>query len=396
MPYPPYRGDKLKIYNLANELCKNHELHLITIAENQEDVSSINELLKPTDYLDDNENRRFLFHSIQFEYRPKWKSALSAIFGIFGKRPLQVAYFRSKSFADRLNKTLKENQYDAIHIQHLRMAQYFETEVPNHAILDLPDAFSLYWKRRKEKAKNPAERWFMNMEFQRLARYEQLMLPKFSKVLVCSSEDQQYLQNLGITNVSILPNGVNLNLFFPQGPEKIVRNRILFTGNMDYAPNIDAVQYFVNDILPKIIIRYPDTQFIIAGQRPVKSVLDLASESIKVTGFIENLSVEYAKAHIVVSPLRIGAGTQNKVLEALAMNLAVVCTKVGFDGLGLKNGQGILLAVDSSDFADKVILFLDSIELRDKMGLQGGNYVRSNFAWQVISKQLMNYFNELK
>jgi len=383
MPYPPYRGDKLKIYNLATELSANHELHLITIAENQEDLDSISALQKP------------LFTSIQYVYRPKWRSALSAALGLFSKRPIQVSYFRSKAFAQKLKQLLNDHDFDAIHVQHLRMAQYFEEGAPSNAILDLPDAFSLYWKRRELAAKNPLDKAFRSLEFSRLAQYEKWMLPKFPQSLVCSAEDRDYLINAGITNVDVLPNGVNLKSFSPQGSDAIIKNRILFTGNMDYAPNVDAVQYFVNDIFPLILEKHPDSRFVIAGQRPVKAVLDLVSDRIEVTGFIENLASEYAKANVVVSPLRIGAGTQNKVLEALAMNQAVVCSKVGFLGLGLKSGEGILMGDTAQEFATHVVSILQSDELRKNLGETGGLHVRKTFAWSGISKQLLTYFEKI-
>lgn len=381
MPYPPYRGDKLKIFNLAQELCKDHELHLITIAESKEDLDSVDYLLNS-----------LTFHSIALEYRPKWKSVLSAALGLLTKRPIQVSFFRSSSFAKRLKNLLSQHDFDAIHVQHLRMAQYFEQGAPKQAILDLPDAFSLYWKRRISAAKNPFDRWFRQLEYKRLAAYEKSILPLFNQSLVCSSEDQQYLKIAGITNVSVLPNGVNLNSFSPKGSDFIIPNRILFTGNMDYAPNIDAVQYFVKDILPIVVEKHPAVKFVIAGQRPVKAVLDLASERIEITGFIEDLSVEYAKAHVVVSPLRIGAGTQNKVLEALAMNQAVVCSQVGFEGLGLQHGKGIMMGADAKSFAQHLIALLDSDELRKLMGELGGAHVRKTFAWPAVSMELTNYF----
>ena len=416
MPYPPYRGDKLKIFNLAKELCVNHELHLITVAENQEDLDSVSALQKPF-FLDDATAQTFnpgattnndrstttnpnegiqLFDSIQYVYRPKWRSILSSAIGLFSKRPIQVSYFRSKAFAIKLKHLLDHQHFDAIHVQHLRMAQYFEDGAPSNAILDLPDAFSLYWKRRESAAKNPFDKAFRGLEYKRLANYEKLMLPKFSKSLVCSTEDRDYLINAGITNVDVLPNGVNLKSFSPQGSDAIIKNRILFTGNMDYAPNVDAVQYFVDEIFPLILEKHPESHFVIAGQRPVKAVLDLASDRIEVTGFIENLASEYAKANVVVSPLRIGAGTQNKVLEALAMNQAVVCSKVGFLGLGLKSGEGILMGETAQEFANHVVSILTSEELRKRLGETGGQHVRSTFAWAGISQQLLSYFEKIK
>lgn len=416
MPYPPYRGDKLKIYNLATELSANHELHLITIAESQEDVDSVSVLQKPF-FLDDAAAQTFnpgattnndrstttnpnegiqLFDSIQYVYRPKWRSILSSAIGLFSKRPIQVSFFRSKPFAQKLKHLLDNHHFDVIHVQHLRMAQYFEDGAPSNAILDLPDAFSLYWKRRESAAKNPFDKAFRGLEYKRLANYEKLMLPKFAQSLVCSTEDRDYLINAGITNVDVLPNGVSLKSFSPQGSDAIIKNRILFTGNMDYAPNVDAVQYFVDEIFPLILEKHPESHFVIAGQRPVKAVLDLASDRIEVTGFIEDLSLEYAKANVVVSPLRIGAGTQNKVLEALAMNQAVVCSNVGFLGLGLKSGEGILMGETAQEFANHVISILTSEELRKRLGETGGQHVRSTFAWSGISQQLLSYFEKIK
>lgn len=399
MPYPPYRGDKLKIYNLACQLAESHELHLLTIAENSDDIKSVEQLFTPINSIENKQgkysNNRKIFSRVFWIFRPKWYSALNALLGLFTSRPVQVAFFRSWKFKAKLNKVLLENQYDAIHVQHIRMAQYFENNVPSHAILDLPDAFSLYWKRRLEAAKKPWEKWFRRLEYHRLQSYEKRMLPKFKRVLVCSQEDQQYLQSLGINNVDLLSNGVNLDTFSPSKDQNFVRNRILFTGNMDYAPNVDAVYYFVNDILPLIEAEIPAVEFIIAGQRPVKSVLDLAKHNVKVIGFVEDLAAEYAKAHVVVSPLRIGAGTQNKVLEALAMNKAVVCSNVGFKGLGIAHGEGVLMAEDATNFARHTISVLNDDEAMEKLGLMGGEHVRNAFSWTAISKILMGHFTTI-
>jgi glycosyltransferase involved in cell wall biosynthesis len=364
------------------------------MAENAEDLASA-KLLKEFDIQAPKGPKR-LFQSVDYIYRPQWKSALSAMWGLLGNRPIQVAFFRSVSFAKKLQQTLSVTPFDAIHVQHLRMSQYFEHGAPQTAILDLPDAFSMYWKRRVEAAKTPWDKLFRQIEYQRMKDYEQRMLPKFRKSLVCSSEDQAYLQQLGINNVEILPNGVNIDSFMSRGESAIIQNRILFTGNMDYAPNIDAVQYFVEDILPLIAEEIPAVEFIVAGQRPVKAVLDLASNYVKITGFIPNLAEEYAKAHVVVSPLRIGAGTQNKVLEALAMNQAVVCSQVGFAGLGLENGKGILMANNPRDFANHVLSILRDNNLRKQLGETGGTHVRETFAWSAVAQQLHQYFIKLE
>jgi glycosyltransferase involved in cell wall biosynthesis len=181
------------------------------------------------------------------------------------------------------------------------MGQYFRQLPKENAILDLPDAFSLYWKRRSERARWPWLRWFANVEQRRLFNLERKYLSEFPLTLVCSEEDRQYLLSHSKANIQVLPNGVDTDVFYPKENIDPKPCRLLFTGNMDYAPNVDAVLYFCTDILPGIKEKHPEVEFVIAGQRPVKRVLDLASENVKVTGFVKDIAEEYHKASVVVA-----------------------------------------------------------------------------------------------
>jgi len=382
MPYPPFRGDKLKIYHLAKELSKKHELHLITIAETEEDISYVDNL-KP------------YFKKIDYVYLPKSRSILNTITGLFNSIPFQVNYFKSKSFQSLLDQQLETFEFDAIHVQHIRMSQFLYNKPNlNNVILDLPDAFSLYWKRRANNSINYLNRIFEITEYNRVKNFEINFVSRFKKVLVCSHEDQIYLQELGLKTVDILENGVDTNMFKPS-VDPYIPFRVLFTGNMDYAPNIDAVTYFASEIWPKIIQKVPNAQFVIAGQRPVPKVLALKSDTIQVTGFIQDLTEEYSKAHIVVSPLRIGAGTQNKVLEALSMNIPVVTTHVGYKGLRLEPNQGALLSTNADEFAQNAIRLLSDSQMRDSIGKSGGEIIRNRFSWNGIAQKLEIYFLQI-
>ena len=184
MPYPPFRGDKLKIYHLAKELSKKHELHLITIAETEEDISYVDNL-KP------------YFKKIDYVYLPKSRSILNTISGLFNSIPFQVNYFKSKSFQSLLDQQLETFEFDAIHVQHIRMSQFLYNKPNlNNVILDLPDAFSLYWKRRANNSINYLNRIFEITEYNRVKNFEINFVSRFKKVLVCSHEDQIYLQEL--------------------------------------------------------------------------------------------------------------------------------------------------------------------------------------------------------
>ena len=150
---------------------------------------------------------------------------------------------------------------------------------------------------------------------------------------------------------------------------------------MDYAPNVDAVVYFVENMWPELTTKYPTLRLVIAGQRPIKQVLDLATDNIEVTGFVEDISEMYTQADIVIAPLRFGAGTQNKVLEALAMGVPVVCTNIGFKGLEIKSGEGVFHAKNDNQFVAHVSALLDSESLRRETGQKGLELARTKFSW---------------
>jgi len=382
IPYPPYRGDKLKIFNLAKRLNGRHELHLLTFAQSDEEMGYKTELEK-------------IFKEVHLVFLPKWKSVLKCLSGLWSNMPLQVLYFQSAELKKQLDSLLATNNYDAVHVQHLRMSPYLAARKNIPRILDLPDAFSLYWERRKTVKRDMLTALFENIEQERVLKYEQI-LKEYDLSLVCSSEDLDYLEKTHHTgNLRLLPNGVDMETFAPRNHDYAHNNTILFTGNMDYAPNVDAVAYFAETILPLIRLKFPDIQFIIAGQRPVKKVMELANSHITVTGFVKDLAATYNSAAVVVAPLRFGAGTQNKVLEAMAMGVPVVCSHIGFGGLGIKSGEGAIMQRDPIAFAKSVIEVLSSEELRRKTGEEGIKVIRNRFDWDIIALQLEAYLKEI-
>jgi len=383
VPYPPYRGDKLKIYNLAKRLAPNHELHLITFAQSQEDLGYKEELLK-------------VFKEVHFIYLPGWRSALNSLTALWNPLPVQVLYFQHGGMKRRLKALLEAHHYDAIHVQHLRMAPYLSNRKDLKRILDLPDAFSLYWKRRQQMPGNFLKKAFERLEQQRVLRYEPVM-KEYNLSLACSEEDVTYLrQRHGVKNLELLPNGVDLDTFHADGHDYSHNHTLLFTGNMDYAPNVDAVIYFVEAIFPLIRKAYPQVKFVIAGQRPIPKVLALAGDGVEVTGFIKNLAEAYNAASVVVAPLRFGAGTQNKVLEAMAMGVPVVCSEIGFKGLGIASGEGAFMEPDPMGFANRVVALLGDAALRARTGMAGVEVMRNRFSWDRIALKLEQYFQEIQ
>ena len=377
-PYPPFRGDKLKIYNLTRRLAQKHNLYLVTFYEDREELNDLKEL-QP------------FFKEIELVYLPKWRSVLNGIPALLSTTPLQMAYFRSAKMKRMVKFALERYEIDVIHTQHLRMSQYTR-DVDFPKILDLPDAFSLYFKRRNETERPLINRLIDKIEIGRLVKAEKV-ITRYDKTLVCSAEDKGYLEKLHKTdNIDILLNGVDLETFdVGYGHNYSHSNVLLFTGNMDYAPNVDGVQYFVKEMWPTIAKANPETQFIIAGQRPVDAVKKLASDRITVTGFIPDLKDMYAEASVVIAPLRFGAGTQNKVLEAMAMGVPTVCTHIGFEGLQIQSGDGVIMAKEKDLFISEVNALLVNEEKRKQVGEKGLQIARNRFSWDRIAEKLEEY-----
>lgn len=382
-PYPPFRGDKLKIYNLCKRLAKKHELHLITFTEQKSDIQYLPEL-EP------------IFSKIEIVHLPKLQSVFNVGWGMLGSAPLQVNYFKSTVFKNTLQALMAANQYDAIHVQHLRMAQYAIPYQDRFRILDLPDAFSLYWQRRKSVPRSFLTRILDNIESKRVMKYEKYILSQFNLNLVCSNEDLKFLEEKHhINTIRLLPNGVDTDKFKPMAHDYSHAHTLLFTGNMDYDPNVDAVLYFANEVFPKIKQDFPDVKFVIAGQRPIDKVKALDNQKdIQVTGFIPELSEMYNTASVVVAPLRFGAGTQNKVLEAMAMGIPVVCSHIGFEGLGIQDGEGAFMRTDATSFANQVTALLKDASLRQSVGEKGVEVIQKSFSWDTVASTLEQYLSK--
>lgn len=382
LPYPPYRGDKLKIFNLAKQLSTRHNIHLLTFVENKNEYKYIENLLP-------------YFSEINTVYLSKFKSSVRCLTKIFSSKPMQIYYFQSEEFKKKLKEIIDTNRFDVIHTQHLRMSQYSHSieNIPN--VLDLPDAYSLYWKRRSLLKGNFLKSWFGRAEYRKVLTYEEI-IRDFDLTLVCSEEDRILLSGkLKYDRIRILANGIDLTEFGSYKADYNSENRIIFTGNMNYFPNSDAAIYFSKEIFPEILLRNPLAKFYIVGQSPPKKVLSLQSENIIVTGFVESIGHEYSISSVAVSPVRVGAGTLNKVLEPMAIGVPVVSSSIGFEGIGATSGKEILLANSKDEFVNHVCNLLNDRNLRKYIGENGKRLVTNNFGWENISKQLESYFFHL-
>ncbi|MBI1804268.1 MAG: glycosyltransferase [Ignavibacteriae bacterium] len=382
LPYPPYRGDKLRTWNLIKQISKKHEITLLSFIQDKSERKWIDEL-------------KVYCKEIQVVHLPLRKSLMNCLMAIAKATPFQVAYFLSGKMKWEIEKTIKCIQPDVIHTHLIRMAPYAAEYSHIPQVIDQTDSISLYLNRFKTFQRNPLGRFLIGIEYKRMLDYETI-LSRFNRVLVCSDLDRRAI--IEVTPealVEIIENGVDIATL-PTGrqirPEPF---RIIFTGNMSYFPNAHGARFFVNEIFPIIKKQQPATTLYIVGQNPPASVRSLAGEDVIVTGFVKDIYLEYQKSSVAIAPIRFGAGTQYKILESLALGIPTVSTSIGVNGIGLHAGKEILLADDPEQFAAAVLRLFKDPSLREMLSRNSSQLIREHFNWEGIGKKLDNVYHSV-
>ncbi len=312
----------------------------------------------------------------------------------FSKIPFQVGYYSSSKMKNKIKSLLCEEEFDVIYFHLIRTAQYFEATQSSHAVkvLDFTDAVSLYLSRFLEITKNPLKRFAVKSELKRIQEYEKVS-GKFDTLFVCSIKDKEYLQQKKIhQNIKLLENGFDASYFKPEN-NGFEKHRIIFTGNMPYFPNRDAVNYFSKEIFPEVLKKYPDSKFYIVGQKPPQRVRKLESNNIVVTGFVEDIKQEYLKSEINVVPIRFGAGTLNKVIESLALGVPVVSTSLSILGLPDELKKYILVADNKKEFIEKISSVFDNPKIRHTLMNEGIEKIHTRLSWKHIVSEFEEYLS---
>ena len=384
VPYPPYKGDKLKIFNIARQLAKKNSVTIVTFLRNRNQIKDVEELKK--------HNIKVIYEKISL-----LESCFNIIEAIFREIPFQVAWYKSKKMHKKIKDLITKGNYDVAYFHLIRSAQYLVNNNENSVlqVVDFTDAVSLYLDRFTKIERNPIKKILLGIEKKRVEKYEKIA-ERFNIVFICSEVDREYLLNRSINaNIKILRNGVDVDNFKIENVQK-EKNRIIFTGNMPYYANYDAAIYFAKDIFPKVLKQIPDAKFFIVGQNPPRRIKALSSENVIVTGYVEDLRKEYLKSCVNVAPMRFGAGTLNKILEAIVLRVPIVATSVAVEGLPKDIKQSILVAKDSNDFADKLIRLLKNNESANKESAKKQTEFIKTLSWEnIVSHFEVDLHNEL-
>jgi glycosyltransferase involved in cell wall biosynthesis len=325
------------------------------------------------------------------------------------RKPDMALRNASKAYSKALRQLLRTDYFDMVHAESIEMAGYGLQAAPYaRIVLDQFNAEYVLQRRAaltelQQSVTHPsalAGMAYSLMQWRKLARYERTMLRYYDHVLAVSEQDRRALLQLNHrARVDIVPNGVDTSFFAPQAvpdnpaedtPAYIAANAIVFTGALDYRPNIDAVLWFARMVLPLVWANYPDVRFVIVGRSPSPAIYDIHDgEKVIVRRDVEDVRPYIAASAVYVVPMRMGGGVRLKLLEALSMQAAVVSTSMGAEGVkGLQDGTHLLMANTPTTFAESIIRLIEDTELARQLGTAGRALAAAQYDWQVIVPRL--------
>jgi polysaccharide biosynthesis protein PslH len=370
IPYPPDKGEKIRAFHELKFLGARHTVDLYCFADSEAEASQQGAL-------------RDSCRRIYVEARSQRKIVAGAARGLFRREPLSCGCFFSHRFQAEVQRALATENYDVIFVYCSSMAQYVPLPFATPVVMDFVDIDSAKWSQYAKRSRPPLS-WVYEREAKRLAAYEGKWARLSSSTVVTTWQEAALLCGEGIPPVEVVSNGVEIPpTRFDALPEEIrvLQPYALFVGTMDYLPNIDAVEYFAEDILTRIRVRHPELKFVIAGRNPARRVANLARKSgVVVTGAVPDVEVYLAGCAAVVAPFRIAQGIQNKILEALAAGKPIVSTSGPAAAIAAIHGETLLVADNAEDFANAVVALLEDPALYCRFS-KGVDFVRKNFSW---------------
>lgn len=375
VPWPPDRGDKIRSFHILKKLQSMAPVHVGAFADNARDVECA-------------EAERTGLASLNVELRdkPQWFSGFEAL---ASGKPVSLTSFGSKSMQAWVDQRLASGTISHIFVFSGQMAQYLPADFDGHFIMDFVDVDSAKFESYAHDA-DALMRWVYQREGKKLAEYEaEIARRADASLFVSEAEAKLFRERSGVENATSLGNGIDTLFYDPAAKFKKLHPAfpdplIVFTGQMDYRPNIEAVSDFAQNAMPSIRDAHSETTFAIVGRNPTPAVVGLSAlPGVQVTGAVDDVRTWLAAADVVVAPLRIARGIQNKVLEAMAMAKPVVASTAAAEGIDAADGEHLLVAHGVADEAAKVSALLADTDQRLHIGNAARTHVITNYGWDA-------------
>ena len=377
LPYPPKRGGKIRPFNMIRHLARRHRVTVATLARTVEEAA---------------EGRPLADHCHEVLVERITPAAAWLRFGLHAATPYPstFGYFYSPALHQRVRQVLARGDIDAILVHCSSMGPYVADHRGCRKIMDFGDADSEKWLEYSRSTPFPLSLGF-RLEAAKVRRFERRLAARFDACSVTAPREREVLGAYIGRPLHVFPNGVDAEYFraAPEAARPYAPDRLIFTGNMSYKPNVEAVQYLVAEVLPRIWSQRSGAQLYIVGMDPSPAVRRLADgQRVTVTGRVDDIRPYFAEAAVALAPLRIARGLQNKVLEAMAMRVPVVASPQAFNGINAVADRDLLVADGPEAFSRAALSLLDDPARRERFAAAARASVEVNHDWERILRGL--------
>ncbi|HYD35489.1 MAG TPA: glycosyltransferase family 4 protein [Vitreimonas sp.] len=385
LPYPLLSGGQIRTYNLLKKLAKKHDITLFALIKENTERQYIPELEKYC-------KKVRVFKRSQKPFT--LKNILQTGFSSF---PFLVIRNYVPETVKAVKSELETEHYDLIHAETFYMMPHLPpTSIPTILVEQTIEylGYESYAKRAWRLL-----RPLLNIDIQKIQRWEEYYWRTCEKLIVMSEEDRQFIANTvgSDKNIEVVANGVDVK-WFQEKPHQLPKEpTVLSVGTFKWLPNIEAVDFLAKKVWPKIKTSLPKARLWIVGNAPTKEIVGLQQKdtSITVTGGIPDIRDAFKGAHVLVATVFSGKGTRYKILEALASETPVVATEIAVEGLGVENGREVVTSNTPEGLSELTVQVLTDQKLRQSLAKKGLEFVTKNFDWDLISQKLDRIYLEL-
>ena len=401
IPYPPYSGGAVRIFNLIKRISMHCEISLIFPLDKRFNKKADflrpfcnNVFIVPRVYGRSPIQKILLFFNLR-ELPRLFKRFKMLLKGV----PFSVAEFYQPGVSRKLREILSTEEYDIVQFEYISMSIYLRDIIGfmknAKSVLVEHDITSVQQKRRLKYASWPKKILYAIDYFSMLS-YEKRILSSFDHVISMSELDKKKLMSYGLSKkqISVIKNGADTEEYKDQEISH-AKHHIVFLGTMAFIPNRDGLLWFLDNVFPIIVNKVKNATLLVIGEKDPGITRKYTNDHIIFRGIVERLESEMGKGIVFIAPIRIGAGTKLKIVTAMAFGMPVVTTTIGIEGIEASEAKGVIVADTEKSFADAVINLLKDKKKREQLGKNARRFAEQEYSWDVISDELVALYNSI-